>query len=55
MPGGLEGVKNVTNQLKARGVRVLWPYNPWDHGTHREENGRSDEDTFAVLLKQVRC
>ena len=28
MPGGLEGVKNVTRALKAAGVRVLWPYNP---------------------------
>ena len=26
MPGGLDGVRNVTAQLKDRGVRVLWPY-----------------------------
>ena len=51
MPGGLEGVTNVTDQLKAKGVRVLWPYNPWDHGTRREP--LSDEDTFATLLKQT--
>jgi formylglycine-generating enzyme required for sulfatase activity len=51
MPGGLDGVKNVTNALKARGVRVLWPYNPWDTGTHREP--LNDEDTFAKLLKQT--
>ena len=51
MPGGLDGVRNVTLQLKARGVRVLWPYNPWDTGTQRED--RSDEDTFAALLKQT--
>jgi hypothetical protein len=51
MPGGLAGVKNVTDQLKARGVRVLWPYNPWDLGTRREP--LSDEDTFAKLLKQT--
>ena len=49
MPGGLEGVKNVTAQLHAAGVRVLWPYNPWDHGTRREP--KSDEDTFAELLE----
>ena len=57
MPGGLEGVQNVTAQLHAAGVRVLWPYNPWDTGTRREhdEHGhaRSDEATFAVLLKQT--
>ena len=53
MPGGLDGVRNVTLQLKARGVRVLWPYNPWDKGTRREDGGRTDEDTFAALLKQT--
>jgi formylglycine-generating enzyme required for sulfatase activity len=51
MPGGLDGVRNATLQLQARGVRVLWPYNPWDTGTHREP--LSDEDTFAKLLKQT--
>jgi hypothetical protein len=51
MPGGLAGVKNATAQLEARGVRVLWPYNPWDTGTRREP--LSDEDTFAKLLKET--
>ena len=51
MPGGLGGVTNITDQLKARGVRVLWPYNPWDLGTHREP--LNDEATFAKLLKQT--
>jgi hypothetical protein len=51
MPGGLEGVRNITTLLKEKGVRVLWPYNPWDTGTRREP--LSDEDTFAKLLKQT--
>jgi hypothetical protein len=51
MPGGLDAVRNITLQLQHRGVRVLWPYNPWDLGTHREP--LSDEDTFAKLLKQT--
>ena len=38
-------------QLHARGVKVLWPYNPWDTGTRREP--LSDEDTFAKLLKET--
>ena len=58
MPGGLEGVRNVTNALKAAGVRVLWPYNPWDTGTRREaiwkhHGDDSDAVTFANLLKQT--
>ena len=51
MPGGLEGVANVTAALHAMGVKVLWPYNPWDKGTRREP--LSDEDTFGELLKQT--
>jgi len=51
MPGGLEGVKNATDELKANGVRVLWPYNPWDTGTNREL--LDDEHTFAKLLKET--
>ncbi len=51
MPGGLDAVRNVTAQLHARGVHVLWPYNPWDTGTHREPV--DDEHTFAKLLKQT--
>lgn len=52
MPGGLDAVRNVTNQLKARGVRVLWPYNPWDTGTRREDPD-DDPTTFARLLKET--
>ena len=36
MPGGLEGVRRVTAELHAEGVKVMWPYNPWDTGTRRE-------------------
>ena len=51
MPGGLDAVKRVTKELHEAGVKVLWPYNPWDTGTSREPT--SDEDTFAILLKQT--
>lgn len=58
MPGGLGGVKRVTEQLKAAGVRVLWPYNPWDTGTRREDKAKewgadTDAKTFAELLQQT--
>lgn len=51
MPGGLAGVARVTHELHQSGVKVLWPYNPWDTGTRREP--KSDQDTFAELLKQT--
>lgn len=51
MPGGLDGVKQVTALLHEAGVRVLWPYSPWDTGTRRE--ALDDEHTLAALLKQT--
>lgn len=51
MPGGLDSVSRVTKELKAAGVRVLWPYNPWDEGTRREP--LDDARTIAMLLNQV--
>ena len=29
MPGGVEGVRRVVDELHAAGVKVLIPYNPW--------------------------
>ena len=29
MPGGLEALKNVSIAFRARGVHVMWGYNPW--------------------------
>jgi formylglycine-generating enzyme required for sulfatase activity len=51
MPGGLTGVAQATAELKAAGVRVLWPYNPWDTGTRREPT--DDEHALAGLIKQT--
>lgn len=51
MPGGLEGVKKMVAQFHKRGVKVLFPYNPWDIGTHREPE--NDAVVFAKILKYV--
>lgn len=51
MPGGLDGVANLTAQFHEHGVKMLWPQKPWDVGTHREPT--SDAKTFAQLLKQT--
>lgn len=54
MPGGTEGIRVVVAQLKAKGVRVLWPYHPWDHSTHdQQRNNVTDFEAMAQLLKDT--
>jgi len=54
MPGGLPAVRKVVGELKARGVRVLLPYNPWDVATRREGLGKiTDDVALAELIKAV--
>ncbi|MEM7129764.1 MAG: SUMF1/EgtB/PvdO family nonheme iron enzyme [Chloroflexota bacterium] len=36
MPGGLAGLRSLTDRAHQRGVRVFINYNPWDVGTRRE-------------------
>ena len=42
-------LRNVTAQLHARGVKVLWPYNPWDTGTRRENASDEVRDGLVRL------
>ncbi|KAL1503325.1 hypothetical protein AB1Y20_011377 [Prymnesium parvum] len=51
MPGGLDAVTRLTASLKAAGVRVLWPYNPWDEGTRKEP--LDEAHTIAALLQRT--
>jgi len=51
MPGGLNGVKQMVAQFHKHGIKVLFPYNPWDIGTHRERE--SDAEAFAKILKYI--
>eukprot|EP00930_Biecheleria_cincta_P043152 TRINITY_DN29669_c0_g1_i1.p1 TRINITY_DN29669_c0_g1~~TRINITY_DN29669_c0_g1_i1.p1 ORF type:complete len:927 (+),score=116.79 TRINITY_DN29669_c0_g1_i1:22-2781(+) len=51
MPGGLKAVGSITRELKSKGVRVLWPYNPWDTGTRRE--GKPDWEVWPEILKET--
>jgi hypothetical protein len=50
MPGGLEGVRAVVDELHAAGVKVLLPYNPWDTGTRRVTNASGSVVSDPVLL-----
>lgn len=51
LPGGLEGLREVSRRFRSRGVRVFVDYNPWDTGTRRE--GKSDVEALAELVKAV--
>ncbi len=51
MPGGLDGLRNVSRLCHKRGVRVFVDYNPWDTGTRREST--NDLDALAALVKAI--
>ena len=37
LPGGIEGLRQLTNDFLRNGVKVLLPYLPWDQGTRPNE------------------
>ena len=51
LPGGIPGIKQMVADFHRRGVRVLFPYMPWDVGTRRE--GREGYDGIAENLAAV--
>lgn len=56
LPGGISGVRAFVNALHASGVHVLWPYNPWDQGTHggsfnNSEAAAHDAERLAAMLE----
>jgi gamma-glutamyl hercynylcysteine S-oxide synthase len=51
MPGGIEGLRATIADFHRHGVRVLFPYNPWDRGTRPE--GATDWDAVARLMAAI--
>ncbi len=51
MPGGLEGLRELSRAMHRRGVRVFIDYNPWDTGTRRE--GKSDVEMLAEFVEAI--
>jgi iron(II)-dependent oxidoreductase len=51
MPGGASALRAAVEQFHKRGVKVLFPYNPWDRSTRPEEV--SDAEVIAQLMKEV--
>ncbi|MBI5384736.1 MAG: SUMF1/EgtB/PvdO family nonheme iron enzyme [Verrucomicrobia bacterium] len=51
LPGGLEGLRDVSRRCHRRGVKVFIDYNPWDTGTRRES--QSDLDVLCSLVAAI--
>ena len=51
MPGGLDGIKKISDEIHRRGKKVYINYNPWDTGTRRE--GISDIEALAAIVKAI--
>lgn len=51
LPGGLPGLRRMVADFHHRGVRVLFPLNPWDNGTRDE--GVPHAEAMARLLTAV--
>eukprot|EP01046_Picozoa_sp_COSAG06_P068193 COSAG06_NODE_18026_length_908_cov_1.043263_1_plen_117_part_10 len=49
MPGGLPAVAQLVTQFHSAGVKVLWPYHPWDISTRRELCGDSGPESVTAL------
>jgi formylglycine-generating enzyme required for sulfatase activity len=51
MPGGLAGVREMSREFQAQGVRVFINYNPWDTGTRRK--GVSDLEGVVSMVEAL--
>lgn len=51
LPGGLPGLRRLSEQLHANGVRVFVAYNPWDCGTRREP--LPDADVLVDIIQAI--
>ena len=51
MPGGIPGIKQMVADFHRRGVRVLFPYMPWDQGARQED--RPHPEVLAENLAAV--
>lgn len=49
LPGGLKGLKQLTDSLHAMGVKFFIAYNPWDESTRKEEHLKG----LATLIRET--
>lgn len=50
-PGGMAGVRKLTQAFQARGLKVHIDYNPWDRSTRREDV--TDIDAIAATVRAI--
>ncbi len=51
MPGGWNGLRDLSRRCHRRNVKVFIDYNPWDTGTRRER--KNDLETLAELVAAI--
>lgn len=51
MPGGIDGIKAMVADFHSHGVRVLFPFNPWDNGTR--PSGMPHSQAIAQLVHEL--
>ena len=51
MPGGLNGLRDLSRRCHRRNVKVFIDYNPWDTGTRREP--KNDLEMLAELVAAI--
>src|SRR5215469_4838258 len=51
MPGGVQALRAMVEEFHQHGVRVLFPYNPWDLGTRAEST--PDWEAVARLMASI--
>jgi formylglycine-generating enzyme required for sulfatase activity len=51
MPGGLDGIRKISDEIHRRKKKVYINYNPWDTGTRREDV--SDIEALAAIVKAI--
>jgi hypothetical protein len=51
MPGGLEGVRAITEVFHKHGIEVFMPFQPWDSGTRQED--KTDAEVLISTTETI--
>ncbi len=51
MPGGLEGIRDLTEAFHQHGIEVFMPFQPWDKGTRKEH--KTDAEVLISVTEAI--